>query len=108
MVSVIPKGSYQDVEHAVVGVRAGEGLHWLRAFGITDGDGYEPDQIRVKKNRGVYVLPFYSVEAIYFHPRIIERIVDRMALINGEDASSLIDKAIAAGVAAVIETYRTP
>ena len=67
MVSVIPKGSCRDVEHAVVGVRAGEGFHWLRAFGIADGDGYAPDQIQAKSDKGVYVLPFYSVEAIYFH-----------------------------------------
>ena len=101
MVSVIPKGSCRDVEHAVVGVRAGEGFHWLRAFGIADGDGYAPDQIQVKSDKGVYVLPFYSVEAIYFHPQIIERIAARMARVKGEDVSSLIEKALAAGVAAI-------
>ena len=101
MVSVIPKGSCRDVEHAVVGVRAGEGFHWLRAFGIADGDGYAPDQIQAKSDKGVYVLPFYSVEAIYFHPQIIERIAARMARVKGEDVSSLIEKALAAGVAAI-------
>ena len=101
MVFVIPKGSCRDVEHAVVGVRAGEGFHWLRAFGIADGDGYAPDQIQVKSDKGVYVLPFYSVEAIYFHPQIIERIAAWMARVKGEDVSSLIEKALAAGVAAI-------
>ena len=103
MVSVIPKGSCHDVERAVVGVRAGEGFHWLRAFGIADGDGYAPDQIRVKRDKGVYVLPFYSVEAIYFHPQIIELIAARMAGIKGEDASALSAKALAAGVAAITD-----
>ena len=101
MVSVIPKGSCRDVEHAVVGLRAGEGFHWLRAFGIADGDGYAPDQIQAKSDKGVYVLPFYSVEAIYFHPQIIERIAARMAGVKGEDDSALIEKALAAGVAAI-------
>ena len=55
------KGSCHEVERAVVGVRAGEGFHWLRAFGIADGDGYAPDQIQVKREKGVYVLPLYSV-----------------------------------------------
>ena len=49
----------------------------------------------------MYVLPFYSVEAIYFHPQIIERIAARMAGVKGEDDSALIEKALAAGVAAI-------
>ncbi len=101
MVSVIPKGSCRDVEQAVVGSRAGEGFHWLRAFGIADGDGYALDQITAKRERGVYALPFYSVEAIYFHPRIIEWIATRQAAVSGEDAGELARAALAAGVAAV-------
>ena len=102
MVSVISRGSCREVERAVVGVRAGEGFHWLRAFGIADGDGYAPDQIQVKRERGVYVLPFYSVEAIYFHPKIIEFIAERMGSVRGEDVSTLTRKATAAGVAAIV------
>ncbi|MBY5974508.1 ATP-binding cassette domain-containing protein [Ferrimonas balearica] len=71
MVSVVPKGNCREVENAVAGSRAGEELHWLRAFGIADGDGYDQTQIEEKRQRGVYALPFYSVEAIYFHPDII-------------------------------------
>lgn len=103
MVSVIPKGSCHDVERAVVGGRAAEGFHWLRAFGITDGDGYTPDQIQEKRDKGVYTLPFYSVEAIYFHPRIIESIAVRQADVIGEDASALTTRALEAGVAAIAD-----
>ena len=103
MVSVIPKGSCHDVERAVVGGRAAEGFHWLRAFGITDGDGYTPDQIQAKRAKGIYTLPFYSVEAIYFHPRIIEWIAARQANVTGEDAATLTAKALAAGVAAIAD-----
>ena len=86
-----------------MGVRAGEGFHWLRAFGIADGDGYAPDQIQVKRDKGVYALPFYSVEAIYFHPQIIKRIAARMGAIKGDDTSALIEKALTAGVAAIAD-----
>lgn len=103
MVSVIPKGSCRDVEHAVVGSRAGEGFHWLRAFGIADGDGYAPDQIEAKREKGVYALPFYSVEAIYFHPQIIRRIAVRQADVYGDDANALTQKALAAGVSSVAD-----
>ncbi|PKP85046.1 MAG: hypothetical protein CVT80_04805 [Alphaproteobacteria bacterium HGW-Alphaproteobacteria-2] len=103
MVSVIPKGNCREVEHAVVGSRAGEGFHWLRAFGIADGDGYAADQIAAKREKGVYALPFYSVEAIYFHPHIVERIATRQAYVSGADAAALNQKALAAGVAAVAD-----
>ena len=103
MVSVIPKGSCREVEHAVFGVRAGEGFHWLRAFGIADGDGYAADQIQAKRVKGVYALPFYSVEAIYFHPGVLERIATRQAGVTGEDSSALVQKALTAGVDAIAD-----
>ena len=101
--SVIPKGSCHDVERAVVGVRAGDDFHWLRAFGIVDGDGYLPDQIIEKKDKGVFPLPFYSVEAIYFHPEIIRRVAKQMANLRGEDASALGEATLAAGVAKIAD-----
>ncbi|RWR05093.1 AAA family ATPase [Paenirhodobacter populi] len=101
MVSVIPKGSCRDVEHAVVGSRAGEGFHWLRAFGIADGDGYTEDQIEAKRQKGVYALPFYSVEAIYFHPQIIQKIAARQANVSGDDEAELTRKAVIAGIDAI-------
>ena len=101
MVSVIPRGGCREVEHAVKGARGGETFHWIRAFGIVDGDGYAPEQIEAKRNRGVYALPFYSVEAIYFHPQIMQQIAARQADVTGEDASVLITAALAAGVDAI-------
>ena len=106
-VSVIPKGSCHEVERAVGGVRAGETFHWLRTFGIVDGDGYDLDDVRVKKENGVYALPFYSVEAIYFHPEIIRRIAERMGELKGDDADTLTRDALNAGITAVAEhTHR--
>ena len=101
MVSVIPKGDFQDVERAVVGARSTEGLLWLRAFGITDGDGLEANQIALKRCRGTYSLPYYSVEAIYFHPCVIRKIASRQAAVTGDDGSLLAECAISAGVAAI-------
>ena len=98
MVSVIPKGDCRDVEHAVRGARGAEAFHWLRAFGIIDGDGYLPDQVHAKRNEGVYALPFYSVEAIYYHPKIVEYIAARQAGVIGGDASNLIRTALAEAV----------
>ena len=101
IVSVIPKGSCNDVERAVAGVTEGNNFHWLRAFGIVDGDGYEAEQIEAKRSKGVYALPVYSVEAIYFHLEIIRRIADRQACTLGENATALFDNAKKAGIAAI-------
>ncbi|SFJ55758.1 AAA family ATPase [Celeribacter neptunius] len=101
MVSVIPKGNCREVENAVSGSRSGESFHWLRAFGIADGDGYNEEQIESKRQRGVYALPFYSVEAIYFHPEIINRIAARKAEVDGSDAVKVAEQAILGGVISV-------
>lgn len=103
MVSVIPKGNCREVEYSVIGSRAGEGFHWLRAFGIADGDGFDADQIEAKRKNGIYVLPFYSVEAIYFHPVIIEFIAKRHAAVIGGDAAVITQAALNAGVAGVAD-----
>ena len=101
MVSVIPKGSCREVEQAVIGLQAGESFHWLEAFGIIDGDGFDESDRAEKRERGIYALPYYSVEAIYFHPWIIKMIATRKAEALGGDAETLETDALAAGVDAI-------
>lgn len=101
MVSVIPKGNCREVEQTVVGARAGERFHWLQAFGIADGDGLDADQIEKKCALGIYALHYYSVEAIYFHPQLLEMIAIRQTTVLGGDAGQLVREAIAAGIASV-------
>lgn len=101
MASVIPKGSFRGVKRAVSGVREGEAFHWLRAFGIVDGDGNEPKGGRASDGMGVYTLPFYAVEAVYYHPWIIERIARRQAEVRGDATSDLTTQALAVGVNAI-------
>lgn len=101
MVSVIPKGTCRDVEQAVLGCRAAEELHWLRAFGIADGDGFTEDQIKTKREQGVYTLPSYSVEAIYYHPKVMEWIANRQHELNGKDAGLLYQSALKVAIEAV-------
>ncbi|MCY4547180.1 MAG: AAA family ATPase [Defluviicoccus sp.] len=101
MVSVVPKGGCAEVEQAVAGSRAAEPLHWLRAYGIVDGDGMDADRIADRRERGVYALPFYSAEAVYFHPTVIARVASRQSSVLGTNEEALVSAAIAAGVAAV-------
>ena len=93
-VSVIPKGTCRDVEQAVAGVRAGEHFHRLRAFGIVDSDSNDEESIAVKVSRGVFAVPYYSVEAIYFHPKVIEMVAVGTANLFGDNLSALIKSAL--------------
>jgi len=97
-VSVIPKGSCREVEQAVYGVVAGEQFHWLRAFGIIDGDGYDDEAVAEKLSNRVYALPYYSIEAIYFHPRIIEMVAGLQARVSGDEPMELTAAALTAGI----------
>jgi ABC-type cobalamin/Fe3+-siderophores transport system ATPase subunit len=101
IVSVVPKGNCRAVEQSVVGVRAGGDFHWLQAFGIADGDGFGDAEITAKAANGIYAVPYYSVEAIYFHPQIIKVITGRQAAVSGDDPAPIFSAAIDAGVNAV-------
>ena len=100
-VSVIGKGTCRDVEQAVQGVTAGQQFHWLRAFGIVDGDGHDAGAIAAKVEYGVHAVPYYSVEAIYCHPRVIEMVALAQAGVSGGDATTLTAAALTAGIGGV-------
>jgi hypothetical protein len=87
-VSVRAKGSAREVQQAVEGIRAADTLHWVRPFGIIDNDGRTPSEMQALEATGVYALPFYSVESIYYHPDVIRRIAERQAAVIGGDANA--------------------
>ena len=101
-VSVIPKASCRDVEHAVRGLRGAEGMHWVSAWGIVDGDQRPADDITRLKALGVFALTHFSVESLYFHPRMILLVAKRKASMTGGNAETLSDNAIQAAIAAAV------
>ena len=100
-VSVIAKSSSRDVSHAVFGIRDANDLHWVHAFGVIDNDGRSQDDIQALRTRGVYALPIFSVESIYYHPEIQRRVADRQASVTGANSSTLISNAIDAALEAI-------
>lgn len=100
-VSIVPKGSCHEVERTVSGLRKNENLHWLHAFGIADGDGFDDQTRALKQELGVYLLPYYSVEAIYYHPRIIKMVAEQQIRTLGGCAEDMTQRAISQGLAAV-------
>jgi ABC-type cobalamin/Fe3+-siderophores transport system ATPase subunit len=99
-VSVRSKGSSRDVEYAVNGIRASETLHWVKAWGIIDNDGRDPATIASLQSEGIYALPFYSVESIYYHPDLILAVARRQAAVVGGDGDANAAEAVKAALAA--------
>ncbi len=100
-VSVVAKSSCRDVEYAVAGVRGAANLHWLRAFGVVDGDGRPNAEIEELKGQSIYAVPAYSIESIYYHPEIQRRVTERHATVTGTDSRVQLANAKAAAVTAI-------
>ena len=91
--SVIPKSSCRDIEHAVSSIRDADNLHWLNVFGIVDNDQRTKEDIARLKEKGSYAISVYSVESIYYHPKIQEYIAKRYCSVTGDDATTRLESA---------------
>ena len=101
MVSVVPKLSCKAVEQAVTGLRAADSLTWIHAWGIVDGDGQSAERITHLAEGGIFAIPFYSVESIYYHPWILDRVATRLSKITSADPVANTNAAIEAGLGRV-------
>jgi ABC-type cobalamin/Fe3+-siderophores transport system ATPase subunit len=97
-VSVISNGSSRNVEHAVRGIRASDKLHWVKAWGVIDNDGRDPESIIALRSDGIFVLPFCSVASVYYHPELILAIARRQASVTGGDGDAAAQCAIQAAI----------
>lgn len=100
-VSVVPKASCKDVEHAVASIRDADNLHWIYAFGIVDNDGRGDEEIERLKTRGIYALSVFSVESVYYHPEVQQAVTVRHAEVTGEDALARVAEAKDSALAAI-------
>lgn len=92
-VSVIPQGNCREVEKAVNGIKKTENIHWINAYGLIDTDDRTPEQIQALLEKGVAAIPFYSVEALYYHLHIIEKVAQKISELTGQDAPTLYQNA---------------
>lgn len=100
-VSVVPKSTCRDVEHATSGIRDATGLHWLEASGIVDNDSRAPADLNRLKEKGVYAISAFSVESIYYHPDIQRRVAERHVAVVGGNVSERLSEAKFAALEAV-------
>lgn len=99
-ISVIPKEICREVEHSVRGLRSAPDMHWMAAWGLVDNDQRSQDDITRLRSAGIWALSHYSVESLYYHPKIVVRVAERQAQVTGSDASTLTKSAIDSAIAA--------
>ncbi len=101
-VSVIPRGTRKSVEDAVRSIHASNALHWVKAYGLVDSDGRNTaEDVRELREEGIYPIEVYSVESIYFDPRLQEELAKRRTNLTGDDVSSRLEPASAAAMNAI-------
>lgn len=72
--TIIPRGSCQDVVHAVVTLRANQQLTRVHCAGIVDADDHNSSEIQAFENMGIYVLPVSEIENLFILP-IVSRAI---------------------------------
>lgn len=100
-VSIVAKASCRDVEHVVSNIRDSDDFHWLHAFGIVDSDRRTEADINRLQGKGIYALPVFSVESIYYHPHVQHLVAQRHAAVTGDDASTHLANAKTAAIEAI-------
>ena len=89
------RGNCGQVERAVDGIKGTESIHWIGAYGLIDSDDRTEEQIQGLLTKGIAAVPFYSVEALYYHLNIVEKIALKVSVLTGQEASTLFQNATA-------------
>ncbi|MCK5602565.1 ATP-binding cassette domain-containing protein [Candidatus Pacearchaeota archaeon] len=104
-ISIRPVGSCVNVERIVKGLRSMDGIHWVLALGIIDKDNRSDDECAKLEGDGIVPLEQYSVESIYYHPSVIQGVLNRSSEINGTDVSKAFDS-LTNGIVKAIEEHK--
>jgi hypothetical protein len=92
-ISLRSKESCKEVMRAVDGLRSTESLHRSRAFGLIDHDGMDKLQKAEFEKRGIYPLPIFAVESLYYNADVLNIIALRQEDLLGVSASALVEEA---------------
>ena len=89
--TVIPKGSCENVINAVRGLRKSQDFHDVEAFGLIDGDNREKEVDKLAENN-IFALEVYSVEALYYYSEVIAAVAHQQVEFWGKgDPDELIE-----------------
>ncbi|MDB5586202.1 MAG: transporter ATP-binding protein [Devosia sp.] len=74
--TVVPRGSCEEVIHAVVTMRANPSLTRVTCSGIVDADAYSAGEIAFFKGKGIEVLPVSEIENLFLLPSVVRAIAE--------------------------------
>ena len=77
--SVVPKGSCEEVQKAVLGLRGSQDKHHVEAFGLIDRDDRMDEAVEKLAEKGVFALEVYSAEVLYYCSDAIAAVARRQA-----------------------------
>jgi energy-coupling factor transporter ATP-binding protein EcfA2 len=83
--TVIPRGSCEEVIHAVVTMRANAALTRVTCAGIVDADAYDTTDVQLLLSKGIAILPVSEIENLFLLPNVLEAI----ATAEGYEGSAL-------------------
>ncbi len=102
--SVISKGSCNDVKRAVNGLRGSQGLHHVEAFGLIDRDDRPEDEIKKLAEDNVFALDMCSAEALYYCSDAIAAVARRQAESLDHDFDEMIETATQSAMEVIKES----
>ena len=88
--SVIPRGSYEEVIRAVKGLRSSYEYHHVDAIGLIDRDDRTEAEVSELAQEGVSALDVHSVESLYYCSDAIHSVAHRQAGSLGRVSDELI------------------
>ena len=100
--TVIPRGSCEQVIHAVVSLRQNASLTRITCSGIVDADDYSESDIGYLDELGIKTLPLSEIENIFIHPDVAKAILEH----EGYSGSKLEEK-FSCFVNAIIDSVTT-
>lgn len=92
-VSLRPRESCKDVMRAVEGLRAVEGVHRAKAFGLIDHDGMSAEQMSKFEDDGIYPLPIFAVESLIYSQEAQGAVAAQQAETLGIDPQEMLNEA---------------
>lgn len=91
--SVIPKGSCNEVVRAVKGLRSSQEHHHVQAFGLIDRDDRQPEETEKLATDGIFALDVCSVESLYYCSDAIQAVAHRQAVSLGDESGAMVTAA---------------
>jgi len=100
-VSIRSRENCREVMRAVAGLRSVEALHRVEAFGLVDHDGMGEERSAELEAEGIYPLPMFAVESLYYSREVLSAVAAQQATTFGIPAEDLLSDAKHLGVAAL-------